>query len=554
MVVDLVFLLSFVFSFSCIIYGIHLVSWSAQKLLGSRLEILFRYGLSSPWKGLAVGFIITSLLHSFGLVLLVLTGLVSGGVSLVSIVPILLGAGLGMTTVPQFLSFFMPYATSVADLILLPVSTLVFAGLIIYLVFNQRKVARLGEIFIGLGYFLVGSLILIEMIPGMIRYGGVFYSVDYLFPVSLLGGMFGVLFLIIWVGLAMVVRNSMVLSIVVLCLGATEMIDLPSAVMLFFGTVLGLNARNVIVAIRQNRYSDKITILYLLFNIISVLLCIGFFPLFLAIIKFTSEDVARQVANAFTLYYIVAIITALLLAPRCIRFVDKIIPLWLRERKIDDLSLHRELICTPSIAIEHINNNLLKMLSVASVMLADSRSLWLQEGGDFNKISTQEQEIDEMTKKVSEYIVRVAQQNLHTSDNLRVYSLMHIVSDIERLCDHIKVVSGTFRDLQQRNVSFSPKEQEEIAAVFGKLFIMQNLTIKALEENNLELAYKIIYHENKVDEIIQKVKYTYLTRQQLTQVNDGSKSYFFSVLYHLERIGDHYDNIAFAIIDRLRSV
>jgi phosphate:Na+ symporter len=106
--------------------------------------------------------------------------------------------------------------------------------------------------------------------------------------------------------------------------------------------------------------------------------------------------------------------------------------------------------------------------------------------------------------------------------------------------------------MKNDEVIFSVKAQDELTAVYGKLRIMHNLVIKTLREDNARLANEITEHENKVDEIIKRIADSQAKRIQTGKCTVTASKYFSEILYNLERIGDHYDNIAYAVIDRLR--
>jgi phosphate:Na+ symporter len=173
-----------------------------------------------------------------------------------------------------------------------------------------------------------------------------------------------------------------------------------------------------------------------------------------------------------------------------------------------------------------------------------------EKPGLFKNICCHEDRIDDMTEKISEYIIRISQQNLSRDDAMKLYSLMRIVADIERLCDHIVFVADIFANAQKDKIVFSEKAKNEIAAVYGKLRIMQNLIIKSMSEDNVKLAREINEHENKVDEIIKKISGNSQKRLENGTCSQEEGGYFSGILSHLERVGDHYDNIAYAIIDR----
>jgi phosphate:Na+ symporter len=193
------------------------------------------------------------------------------------------------------------------------------------------------------------------------------------------------------------------------------------------------------------------------------------------------------------------------------------------------------------------------MAKIACKMLENTRLIFFENKLELaEKVEKMEDDMDEMTGKISEYIVQISWQNLSKKDSMKIYSLMHIVTDLEHLADHLLTVSKLLVELKEKNIKFSEKADRELMAVFGKLKIMQNLVIKSLEEDNLKLAFEIIKHENKVDEIVKKSYSNHLERLRKGTCDFESGEYFVELLNNLERVGDHSDNIAYAVVDRFK--
>jgi len=78
------------------------------------------------------------------------------------------------------------------------------------------------------------------------------------------------------------------------------------------------------------------------------------------------------------------------------------------------------------------------------------------------------------------------------------------------------------------------------------------MVIKTLKENKLSLAKEIMVHENKVDEIIRKVQANHLKRIESGVCSMESGVFFVALLNNFERVGDHSDNIAYAVSDMFK--
>jgi len=503
-----------------LLYGIHLSGVSLQKMLGFRLEEILKKTNENPVKGLAIGTGITSLIQSSGTTMIMLIGFISAGLlTLKGAIPVMLGANIGSTITIQLASFKL-------GLYALPILT---TGVFIH-IFSIRKIYKnFGEALIGFSFLFLGmnfiftgtqSLSLNESAVALISVIGSSVSLSIFIAATL----------------AVALRSSSAVSVFIVALGVSQIIDLKAAIFLIFGVNLGSSLKIIYLTLTGRGFFGRIAFLSLLFNLFGIFVLLLFFQQFHYLISATSGDIGRQIANAHTLYNIIAALIFIPFIPFILKLMDKYAPI--KEFKNKELFyLNRKLLYTPSVALNQVNRAVVEMGKISYEML---------------KVEENEDKIDEMTGKISEYTTQISQQNLTKKDAMRLYSSMHILTDTEHLCDHILTVSELLVNLKNDKIEFSEKAVRELAAVFGKLKIMQNLVIKSLEEDNLHLAHEIIKHENKVDEIVKKSHDNHLERmnKKICPLQNGK--YFAELLNNLERIGDHYDNIAYAVVDRFR--
>lgn len=522
--------------FSLILYGIHLSGINLQKIFGSKLEDVIKKASNNPVKGLAVGAAITSAIHSSSTTTMILIGLITGGfMDLYGAVPIMLGANIGSTL-----------ATQLASLRIGNCALLFLAlGVIIHISAERKLHKRIGEAVIGFSFLFLGMDFLFSAI-NTLSYDRTFTNVINALTLSperaLCAGALA----------TMLLRSASAASILTVALAATSVISLPTALFVILGVNLGSSLKAIYFTLKGKNFSGKLALIHFIFNIIGIAFFITIFPYFCDLAKATSSDSGRQVANAYTLYNLVTAILFLPLAPYAVEAAKKMSPSIKTIKKASLFYLDRKLICTPSVSLQQANRGTIEMAKIAQEMTESCRSILFENNiGIFPQIEKQEKKIDSMTEKISEYLIQVSQQNLDREDTMKLYSLMHIVADMEHLCDHIFAISKIFVKLQNNKYAcFSDKAKSELLAIYGKLRIMENLVIKSLEEENVKLANEITLHENKIDEIIKKIHSNHAKRLEEGVCSQESDRYFCETLNGFERIGDHYDNIAYAIIDR----
>lgn len=521
-----------------IVYGVHLSGVNLQKLLGAKLEDILRKSAERPLKGVFIGSVITGLIHSGGTTAMMLIGLMSEGViTLAMAVPVMLGANIGTTVATQLASF------------RIGVYALVFVviGVWLHIASNRKNTMKLGEAIIGFSFLFLGMELIFSGVEGL--------SSNELF-INIISFTIANPLSAIYVGAlaTIMLQSSTSISILIVSMGVAGVIGLSPALFMILGVNLGSSLKVLYLSLRGKNFSGILSILHLTFNILGVIIFSIFFNYFYLIVSLTSDDIGRQIANAYTLYNIINAIILLPFVPLIAHFAQRFFPAYKPLRNNELFYLDRKLVCTPSVSINRVNDGVVEMAHIAHEMLeTSSRILFENKPEDLQIINQKESRIDDMTEKISEYIVQISQQNLNRRDAMKLYSLMHAVADIEHLCDHIVTVSEIFVNARNNNATFSQKANKEILGIYGKLGIMQNLTIKALSENNAKLANEIIQHENKVDEIIKKVSSNHLSRIEDGTCTIQAGEYFLEALYNLERIGDHYDNVAYAIVDRFRS-
>lgn len=516
------------------LYGIHISGTNLQKILGSHLEEILKKAKGNSFKGLVIGAATTGAIHSSSTTAIMLIGLITGSfMGLVDTIPIILGASIGSTIVTQIASI------RIGGLALLIMS----AGVFTHLSARNKINMQAGEAMTGFGFIFLGAQLMFSAVAAMSS-SAAFLQVMNVFAelpgLALLCGTF----------LTVISGSTAIASILAVALGMSGVADLSTALFMILGINLGSSFKDALLTLRRKNFSGKLALIHIVSNLIGVLSFLILFGFFRRLVEFTSADPARQIANAHTLYNVISALIFIPFIPSAIRLVQKNFPDSPMIEKEELSYLDRKLVCTPSVSLAQVNNGTVEMARVSCEMLELSRAMFFEEKPDlFENICRCEDRIDGMTERISEYIIRISQQNLGRDDAMKLYSLMRIVADIERLCDHIVFVADIFASIQKDKTVFSEKAKNEIAAIYGKLRIMQNLIIKSMSESNVKLANEINGHENKVDEIIKKISANSQKRLEDGACSQEADRYFSNILCHLERVGDHYDNIAYAIID-----
>lgn len=522
-----------------VLYGIHLMGTNLQKILGYRTEAILKRASGSPLKGLLAGAGITAAIRSSGTTAVMLVGLATGSfMSLSQSIAVMLGANIGSTIAIQ-LTVLRPGLDGIFAVIV--------AGVLIHLLSEKKLGKQAGEATIGLGLIFLGAEIAFSNMPGLVSYPGFLTALRH-------GASDPVVVVIAGAFLTVLVRSATMMSMLAVALAGSGALALRPALWLVLGINLGSSLKVAFSAFRGKGLTRALGTIHLLNGLTSLALFAFLFDGFSAMVMGSSSDTAQRIANANTLFNLLGALFFLPFVPLAAEAVQKTPPK--NKSAGGDLDyLDRDLICTPSIALRACLRAADDMLDISSDMLEDARLMLLENKTGLDAgIMEKEKVIDHMTEKISEYIIQVSQQDLDKACRMRLYSLLHAVADIEHLSDRIVDIAGIIARMDRDDpIIFSEKAGRDLAAAFGKLRIIQNLVIKALNEDNAVLAREITEHENKVDEIIKRIQNNHEKRVGEGGCDAEAGSCFSRILSNLERIGDHYDNIAYTIIDQTRS-
>ena len=82
-----------------------------------------------------------------------------------------------------------------------------------------------------------------------------------------------------------------------------------------------------------------------------------------------------------------------------------------------------------------------------------------------SEVNRLEAETDRYEDAIGTYLVHLSNRSMNLADSHMVNTLLHTISDFERIGDHADNLAGYTRLLNQRNISFSPEAQQEITAM-----------------------------------------------------------------------------------------
>ena len=144
--------------------------------------------------------------------------------------------------------------------------------------------------------------------------------------------------------------------------------------------------------------------------------------------------------------------------------------------------------------------------------------------------------------------LKLTQTNLTEKDNSTISELLHTIGDFERIGDHAINMVKISHDMHENKLEFSEEAKTDLITLFAALTEISELAVNAYLKNDISLAMKVEPLEEVINNLTAKIKHKHIERMQKGLCKPELGVYISDLLIFLERISDHYSNIAVVII------
>lgn len=529
------FIFSIAGGLALFLYGIGLMGTGLQKIAGERMKRTLALLTTSPWRGTLVGAGVTAIIQSSSATTVMVVGFVNAGLmTLTQAIGVILGASIGTTITAQLLAFKI---TRIA----LPTLAVGFA---IQFVCKRDIYKYFGHFLLGFGILFFGLSMMTEATRPLINNEGVRGAFIRYSENPILGLLAGML-------ITFIVQSSSATVGLVLVLASSGLISLPAAIPLILGDNIGTTITALIASIGTRRSAKRAAISHLLFKIIGAIIAMLLLRFYLRLVLYTSSDVARQVANAHTLFNVMNTLMFLPFVGLYAKFIKLIVPgedqILETGPKYVDVGLLR----VPSVAIAQAIKEIARMLEITRQMVRNAMSGIFQGNRDrLSEVEQQEEIVDNLQVVVTEYVVELSQRQLGVAESEMIPMLLHSVNDVERIGDHAENLVGLAERKLERRLGFTEEALESLRQLDFQLDHMIELTIQALQSDDHEAAETMLEQEKWLNEMFDKFQQDHMARLERGRCNVRSGLVFLDILNNFEKIGDHLTNIAEAVLGR----
>ena len=546
---DITHITSLLGGIALFLYGMSIMGAGLEKLAGGKMQGVLQKLTSSTIKGVIFGTLITGVIQSSAGTVVICVGLVNSGImTLTQSVGVIMGANIGTTVTGQLIRMADISGDSLWLTLIQPKTfapVVAFIGCIFYVFLRNAKKKNIGQIMLGFGILFTG-MSLMDSGVSPLRESAAFQELFVSMTNPILGILVGVV--------ATVIIQSSSASVGILqALSSTGLVTFGSAIPIILGAHIGTAFTPLLTIGGSSKDGKRTALIHLYFNIIgSVVLLAAIYAVRYTIGIPVWNDVMNKssIANIHTLSSVAAMILFLPFSRVLSRLAVLTVPDSAEEAQ--DLSmpvLDERLFKSPAVALQQAKNAVVKMSRRAARNVNLAAPLLIKMDEDVvSAINVRENLIDRMEVEVSNYLIKMTDQELGDDESHAVTELLNFVTEYERIGDYAVNIMEKSEELYEKEASFSEHAKEQLKLLTSAMERILDLTNDAFENDDLTLARQVEPLEEVIDIMVEKLR-----DQHIKRLKDGICSIdtgvvFLDVLNNAERISDHCSNIAARLV------
>ena len=524
------------------LYGMNLMGNGLQKAAGDRLKKIIELLTSNRFIAVLVGIFVTGVIQSSSATTVMVVGFVNAGImQLNQAIGVIMGANVGTTVTAQLVSFNLEAIAPVA----------VGIGVIIHMVTKSEKLKSYAEILIGFGILFVGMTYMKDAMSPL-------REVQAFKDMLVNFGHNPILGILMGFTLTLLVQSSSASIGILLALASQGMLPLEAALPILYGDNIGTCTTALISSIGASKNAQRAAVMHLTFNIIGTLIFALILnrPIMMVVTSIDPTNIARQIANAHTLFNITNVIIQFPFAGLIVKIAERVIPEKPEELELKTTSfIDLRMLNTPSIALKNTIKECLHMGNKAKYSLENSMIALIDKDRDaaFRTFDT-EKEINQLERDILEYLIQLSNAAISGEDRAIVDELFNTINDIERVGDHADNIAELSMYFIEKDLTFSEESIKDINTMYEKVMKTYEMSLQSMREGSSELALKVVKMEEQVDIIERSCRSDHIYRLNNSMCNPEAGIIFLDLLSNLERISDHASNIAKAVIDAKGSI
>ena len=480
---DITHITSLLGGIALFLYGMSIMGAGLEKLAGGKMQGVLQKLTSSTIKGVIFGTLITGVIQSSAGTVVICVGLVNSGImTLTQSVGVIMGANIGTTVTGQLIRM--------ADI----------SGESLLLTLIQPK----------------------TFAPVVAFVGCIFY--------------------------VFIIQSSSASVGILQALSSTCLVTFGSAIPIILGAHIGTAFTPLLTIGGSSKDGKRAALIHLYFNIIGSFVLLGA----IYAVRYTIGipvwgDVMNKstIANIHTLSSVAAMLLFLPFSSVLSKLAMLTVPNSAEEAQEMSMPvLDERLFKSPAVALQQAKSAVVRMSRRAARNVSLSTPLLLKMDEDVvSAINVRENLIDRMEVEISNYLIKMTDQELGDDESHAVTELLNFVTEFERIGDYAVNIQEKAVELYEKEASFSDIAKNELKLLDSALEQILTRTNDAFENDDIALARQVEPLEEVIDILVEKLRDGHIKRLKDGICSIDTGVVFLDVLNNVERISDHCSNV-----------
>ena len=530
------------------IYGMNLMSECLQKAAGERMKSILALLTRNPVMGVLAGALTTAVLQSSSATTVMTIGFVSAGLmNLPQAISIILGANIGTTMTAQIIAF------KISDYIYV----FIFGGFIASFLAKNEKVKNIGQTVFAFGLLFLGIETMGDVMKPLASSPVFTDLIGKVADIPVLGVLVGTL-------MTLVVQSSSATIAVLQNFasqagpdGVTSILGLAGAIPILLGDNIGTTITASLASVGQPKDARRTAVAHCVFNVSGACLFIWFVKPYAQFVQWISpkgpevEVIARQIANAHTIFNIVMTLIWIPLIGILVKIVMALVP---DGRKMvhapgEPLFLDEKLTAQPAAALELVTKEVIRCSELAGGVLEElAKTVRKEEKDLLQHVLENVENVQTLSKHITDYLSDLFAAGVMTEEQTsQTAGMMYVLSDVERLgslCGDIAEALTERLGKKKRYSKEALKDLESSLILMGDMYAdVLEMMVTGNEDGSAEIQKK----KEKVMDLDIEMRKAHMNRVGKGKCVANLTVPFGQILHDIDRMGNCCVNIADAV-------
>ena len=520
-----------------LLYGLKLAGDGLQGIAGTRFRSIIETFTRNRFLGLTVGAFITAVIQSSSATTVMLVGFTSAGLmTLPQTIALILGADIGTTFTVQLIAFqITDYALAILA---------VGFGLMFFS--KHRQIKSAGTVIFGFGLIFFSLKI---MSDGMAPLRENELAQQMLLRVGD-NPLWGILISAV---LTALLHSSAATIGIGIAFATQGLMPLASAIPIILGANVGTCATAWLASLGTITEARRVAAAHILFKILGVILIYPFLSLFEDLIRQTSGDIVRQIANAHSFFNLGIALLFLPFTGPLARLVSWMIP---ERPSVDDgmqpKYLDPHVLDSPALALGQATRESLRMSDIVRDMYRDTIRVFKEDNQEIaEQIERKDDRVDTLNREIKLYLTKLSSKLLTEEQSEREVALLGLSSDLETIGD---IIDRNLMELAKKKIykrlRFSGQGLKEIIELHDRIGQNFEQVISAFASQEPELAQRVIRSKDDINQFERNLRAAHIDRLRAgLRESIETSAIHLDILTNLIRINHHVTSMAYPIAE-----